>query len=211
MKEFLRISFDAKQCRRELADFNQLLQGKRELEETADIKPFFQAHQQLAAFLGSCAPTITRYDLLAHEYQLFGDFSCDLVVGDSVRKTFGFVEWEDATVGSLFRQQGKKATPEWSSRLEGGFSQIIDWFCKLDDMARTDEFETRFGAKNIRYFGLLVIGRDEWLAHPRERRRWEWRSQKVVVNSLPVQCMTYDELYNLLADTLTTFTARRRR
>jgi hypothetical protein len=41
---------------------------------------------------------------IAFQYQLFGDFSCDLVVGDSVRHTGLFVEWKDATAGSLFRQ-----------------------------------------------------------------------------------------------------------
>lgn len=80
--------------------------------------------------------------------------------------------------------------------------QIVDWFCKLDDMARTDEFEARFGARAIQYFGLLVIGRDAHLSHPRERRRWEWRSQKVLVNSLPVLSLTYDQLYRLLFDKL---------
>ena len=37
---------------------------------------------------------MARFDLLAWEYDLFGDFSCDLVVGDSVRKAFNFIEFE---------------------------------------------------------------------------------------------------------------------
>lgn len=205
MKEFLRVQFDAGRCRQELADFRALLDAKADLEENADVKPFFESHQQLAAFLGSYTWNITRFDLVAFQYQLFGDYGCDLVVGDSVRKTYGFIEWEDATPGSLFRAQGKKATPEWSPRFEHGLGQIVDWFCKLDDMARTDEFEARFGARHVQYFGLLVVGRDAGLAHPRERRRWEWRSQRVVVNSLPVQCVTYDQLYAFLSDKLNAF------
>src|SRR6266851_501325 len=198
MKEFLRIEFDPVACRRELEAFRTLLGNQEELEENADIKPFFDEHQQLAVFLGSSSWAIAHYDLLAYQYELFGDYRCDLVVGDSIRKSFGFIEWEDASSRSLFRKQGRKATPEWSARFEHGFGQIIDWFCKLDDMTGTDEFESRFGDKHIHYIGLLVAGRDAWLSSTRERRRWEWRSRKVVVNSLPIHCMTYDQLYEFL-------------
>src|SRR5262245_34719095 len=112
MKEFTRIEFDAEQCRRELAAFRVLLDGKAELEEHAGLEPFVKANPQLSAFIGSYGWGITHCDLLAFDYQLFGDFSCDLVVGDSVRKSYGLIEWEDAMAGSLFRHQGRKATPE---------------------------------------------------------------------------------------------------
>src|SRR5690242_17833225 len=119
MKEFIRVQFNLAQCRRDLDDFRALLASKQDLDEEADIKPFFENHWQLATFIGSCYGwEALACDLLAFQYQLFGDFGCDLVVGDSHRKTFAFVEWEDGTVGSLFRQQGKKVTPEWASRLE---------------------------------------------------------------------------------------------
>src|SRR5262249_44809005 len=140
-------------------------------------------HRQLAAFIGTCYGwDVPVCDLVAFGYQLFGDFGCDLVVGDSQRKAFRFIEWEDATATSLFRQQGRKATRAWSGRFERGFSQIVDWFWKLDDVARTDEFEARFGSRHAHYFGLLVIGRDSQLEHPRESGRWQWRTRKVLVN-----------------------------
>jgi hypothetical protein len=199
MKEFTRIRFNLEQCRQELAAFRALLDGKQELEERADIEPFFKASPQLSAFLGSYGWGITHCDLLAFDYQLFGDFSCDLVVGDSARKSFGLVEWEDATAGSLFRQQGRKATPEWATRFEHGFSQIVDWFWRLDEAANPDEIEDRFGDRRPQYFGLLVAGRDAHLAHPRERRRLQWRTRKVQVNLLPVWFVTYDQLYEDLS------------
>jgi len=202
MKGFQHLRFDLGRCHQELAAFRALLDGKKELEENGDIKPFFESAPYLSVYLGSLAWDFSHFELVAYQYQLFGDYSCDLVVGDPVNHSFVFTELEDATVASLFRQQGKKATPEWSSRFEHGYSQLIDWFCKLDDMARTDEFEARFGARHINYFGVLVVGRDEWLNHPRERRRWDWRSQKVVVNSLHIRCLTYDQLYRLLAERL---------
>jgi Domain of unknown function (DUF4263) len=202
MKEFLHVDFDPMKCRLELAEFRTLLASKQDLEEATDIKPFFESHLQLASFVGCYGPDITHYELLAFQYQLFGDYSCDMVVGDPGNKSYGFIEWEDATDGSLFRQQGRKATPEWATRFEHAFSQLVDWYGKLDDMARTDEFEVRFGARNIRYFGLLIAGRDAHLAHPRERRRWEWRGQKVLVDSLPVWCVTYDQLWQFLSGKL---------
>ena len=124
------------------------------------------------------------------------------MVGDSVNKVYVFVEFEDAAATSLFRRQGEKATPEWGTRLERAFSQVIDWFWKLDDMARTDDFEARLGGRHVDYCGVIVAGRDEWLAHPREQRRWDWRSQKVLVNGFSIRCVTYDELYRFLAGRL---------
>ena len=62
MKDFATLRFDPNQCRAELLAFKNLLDGKKELEETADIKPFFEAHLQLAAFVGSYAASITRFE-----------------------------------------------------------------------------------------------------------------------------------------------------
>lgn len=200
MKDCFWIAIQPTQCRQGLAEFRALLDSKSSLEENADIKPFFESHPHLSALLGLYNYAVTRCDMLAFQYQLFGDFSVDMVVGDSGSKAYSFIEWEDATPGSLFRQQGKKATPEWATRFEHAFSQIVDWFHKLDDMAKTDDLESRFGARHVQYIALLVAGRDEQLAHARERNRWEWRSRKILVNSVTVQSVTYDQLYAFLAD-----------
>jgi hypothetical protein len=130
---------------------------------------------------------------VAYEYDLFGDFACDLVVGDSVTRTYGFIEFEDASPNSIFVQRGARVTPEWSPRFEHGYSQIVDWFCKLNDMEKTDEFDTRFGGRSIKYFGLLVIGRSETFT-PRESRRLAWRQDRTVVNSRHIRCVTFDQL-----------------
>ena len=75
-------------------------------------------------------------DLLAYEYPLFGDFRCDLAVADSVTRACTFVEFEDAGPRSLFVQHGDKATREWSPRFDHGYSQVVNWFYKLQDMIR---------------------------------------------------------------------------
>ncbi len=69
-------------------------------------------------------------------------------------------------------------------------------------MAHTEEFEERFGSRRASYFGLLVAGRDSHLTHSREQRRWHWRAAKVLVNSLPIRFVTYDQLHADLASEL---------
>lgn len=141
-------------------------------------------------------------DLVAHEYDLFGDFTCDLVIGDSVRKTFCFVEFEDAKKDSIFQKTSGRATPKWSNRFEQGFSQIVDWMYKLADLEKSDAFETRFGTRSIDFMGALIIGRDKYLSAS-ENRRLKWREKFVLINSQRVHCLTFDELLQVLENKLT--------
>src|SRR5262245_48184467 len=100
MKEFIRVRFDPASCQSDLEAFRELLDSKAELEEHADVQPFFEAHPQLAAMIGTAySYDVSPCDLVAFQYQLFGDFGCDLVVGDSARHMFGFIEWEDGAAG----------------------------------------------------------------------------------------------------------------
>jgi hypothetical protein len=169
MKEFVSVAFDRDRCRQQLETLRTILASGQPLEETRDLKPFFEASPDLMTFLGFFGPGCFAADRVAYQYQLFGDFACDIAVGDSLRHVYGFVELEDANGHGIFRRQGAKAVLEWTPRFERAFSQVVDWFWKLDDMAGTAEFETRFGRRGARYFGL-------------------------VVNSLPVYRVTYDEL-----------------
>jgi hypothetical protein len=70
------------------------------------------------------------------------------------------VEFEDAASKSIFVSKSGKNTPEWSSRFEKGFTQILDWFWKLDDLEKTDAFEDRFTARNIRPLAQLFLWYD---------------------------------------------------
>ena len=194
MKDLVPVTFDRILGRQELATLQQLLATGQPLEETRDLKPLFESCRFLTLCLGLFGWGLAEPDLVAFQYQLFGDFACDIVVGDSKRHQYAFIELEDASPSSIFRRQGAKAVLEWAPRFERAFSQVVDWFWKLDDMASTAEFETRFGRRQARYYGLIVIGRSADLAHGRDRQRWEWRRHKLLVNSLPVYCVTYDEL-----------------
>ena len=130
MKTFLQFDFNASQCLIEVREFRKLLNGHGELGENKDILPFFKQNHHLSAFIASYVPSISKYDLLAYEYDLFGDFAADLVVGDSRSKNFLFVEFEDAKRFSVFKKASGRSTPDWANRVEHGISQIIDWFWK---------------------------------------------------------------------------------
>jgi hypothetical protein len=102
MKTFASVPWSAVLCRKQLKALQKLLASSTGLKEREEILPFFKARPQLSAFLGSYDSTLFRYDLLAYEFELFGDFVCDLAVGDSVRKAYGFIEFEDAVPNSIF-------------------------------------------------------------------------------------------------------------
>jgi hypothetical protein len=213
MKEFVSIRWDAQQCRQELKMLRRLLVGSRVLKERDDILPLFKRCLHLSASLGDYHRGIVNPDLVAHEYDLFGDFSCDLVAGDSRQGAYLFVEFEDAAPQSIFVRRKGKASPEWAPRFERGFSQLVDWFYKLADMEKTDEYTGRFGGKTNACVGLLVVGRSETLGE-REERRLRWRQDKVLVNSNKIHCVTFDQLHQdlrLRLDKYTRLTARKRR
>jgi hypothetical protein len=193
MKSLKPFRFDAAACQKELDGFKSLLAADRELGESSDILPFFRENEQLSAFLGSYHPSIHCCDLIAFEFQLFGDYACDLVVGDSNSHAYLFVEFEDAKSNSLFVKK-RRETPEWSPRFEHGFGQLVDWLHKLDDLSRTQSLRGIFGAYAIMPMMMLAIGRNSTMG-TRERDRLAWRQEKVLVDSRTIYCKTFDMLH----------------
>jgi hypothetical protein len=72
-------------------------------------------------------------------------------------------------------------------------------------MTDTPDMEARFGKRSIRYTGVLLIGRDQYL-QAGERLRLEWRQEHVVVNSKHVIYVTYDQLLDDLLFRLDQYT-----
>jgi hypothetical protein len=107
------------------------------------------------------------------------------------------VELEDGRPDSIFTKVGQKATKEWSRRFDHGFSQIVDWFYSLDDMKKTTRFAKDFGHGHIKFFGLLILGRTAGLSES-DRARLRWRTEKVRVDSHPIDCLTFDDLHDSL-------------
>ncbi|NTW19795.1 MAG: DUF4263 domain-containing protein, partial [Nostocales cyanobacterium W4_Combined_metabat2_030] len=123
---------------------------------------------------------------------------------DSVNNTYCFIEFEDATKNSIFVNKKGKTTSEWSARFEHGFSQIIDWFWKIDDYKNTSLARSIFGSENIEFYGILVIGRDAFIS-PIDKARLNWRLNKVLVDSRKVICITFDQLARDMRDRLSLY------
>jgi len=191
---FQALAFDLDQCRRDLDALDMLLAANRELGERGIILPFFKDHPHLSLFLGSYGTNLDTYDRLAYEFDLFGGFKLDVVVGDWAAKNYCFVEFEDARVDSIFsRSRGDRKMTVWADRFEGGFSQIVDWFWSLHAHQDTEPFESKFGKRRIGASAVLVIGRDSGVVSA-DRLRLEWRREHVVVASQKIWCCTFDEL-----------------
>jgi hypothetical protein len=73
-------------------------------------------------------------------------------------------------------------------------------------MRNTVDFQTQFGRDYIKYDGLLILGRDEYLGY-QEQMRLAWRFDKVLVNSKKIICVTFDKLYEDLDKRLRSYQA----
>ncbi len=140
MPDFAAHTMDGIAARVEVAELRAYLLANSDLKEVA-LRAFFGARPHVSALMGHYNPAVKRVDRLAYEYPLFGDFRCDLTIGDSGTRACTFVELEDAGPRSLFVKHGDKATKEWSPRFDHGYSQVVDWFHKLHDMTNTAAME----------------------------------------------------------------------
>jgi hypothetical protein len=95
-------------ARREVAELRLRLASRSPLAERADILPFFRQRPHLAALCGRHSLPLLRCDRLAWECALFGEFACDLAVGDSSTKSCTFIEFEGAGPASLFVRPGRR-------------------------------------------------------------------------------------------------------
>jgi hypothetical protein len=188
------ISFDPTTFQRELRAFNALLKSHKVLSERAQIQPFFKANKHLTAFMGTFAPNITVATEICFEFDLNGDYRADILLGSKREKAFCIVEFEDAKRDAVFKSQKNRKNPEWSTRFEHAFSQIVDWFYNLEDFKNTQGFSTTFGPGHVSFTGLLVMGRNEGLDDAK-RSRLNWRSDTVLIGRHKVNCITFDDLY----------------
>lgn len=197
MKKLLPFAFNQRTYQAELDAFETLLESTSELSEKSQILPFFRQHEQVSSRIVLLSSALNTADVQAFEYDLFGDFAADLVVGDSRAGAYTFVEFEDARRNSVFAPRPGRFKSAFGTRFEHGYSQIVDWFYKLDSLQGTREMEERFGQREIYYEGILVIGRDESL-NPTEQSRLKWRKERIVVNSKHILCYTFDQLLDIL-------------
>ncbi len=177
---------------RELAEFATFLDTHTTLDERADILSFFAKRRQLSLFMGVYDVKLDDYNRLAYEYPLWGQFRTDLVVGDWDTRAYLFVEFEEAKRDSVFVTT-RRQTREWSSTLEHGFGQIVDWLWLMDAQRGNDVYERKFGTRRADISTLLVVGRDQFV-EPEDWLRLRWREENVAISGHRVVIRTYDGL-----------------
>ncbi|MCJ2006071.1 Shedu anti-phage system protein SduA domain-containing protein [Methylobacterium sp. J-092] len=141
MSVFASIKFDLKTAETELSTFKDWLAGVTFVGETAivqEIKARPHMACLLASLLGMQAP-----DLIKFELSLKGMFRTDLVLGNDGLRTFGLIEFEDAMDNSIFKG-GTAQYRSWSTRIEHGFSQVIDWAWVRSDHPNDSVLRPRF-------------------------------------------------------------------
>jgi len=188
------IAFDPAIFRKELNEFENLLKSKRDLGERKHIQPFFKKRKHLTAYIGTLYLNIEVATEICFEFDLGGDFKADILLGSKPKKQFCIVEFEPGEEDAIFKKQPKRKNPEWSARFEHAFSQIVDWFYSLEDQKNSAAFQNTFGAGEITFASLLVMGRTASLDDPR-MRRLIWRTKKVLIDSNKVTCITFDDLH----------------
>lgn len=193
MKNLKPHTFDALKCRAQWQSFSTMLSSNPTLSERKQVLPFFKKNHDLSALVCNYFPKITNPDRLAHEFQIYGDFVADLIVGDSTDHRYVLIEFENGTPTSIFQKKPKKATPDWASRFEGAYSQLTDWLWKLEDMRSTMDFQNTFGSRRASFQGLIVIGKDMALA-PQELDRLKWRMDKTKIDSNEISVVSFNEL-----------------
>lgn len=190
------VTFNPAAFEKELNQFESLLR-KPNLSETKDVLRFFKKKKHLTAYMGTFAPDIGPATELCYEFDFFGDFHADVLLGNLQATEFCVVEFEDGRDDSIFKKQPKRKHPEWSPRFEHAFSQLADWFYNPDDYKKTDGFKATFGHGHVRFIGLIVIGRDRAL-YETKRARLSWRTDKVLIDTHKVNCITFDQLHAVL-------------
>ena len=177
--------------------------------ERAQFLPFFRNHEQLCAFLGTLYDEVSSGTHVKAEFPLWGDFVCDLIVGNVSDGAFVLIEFEDAATTSLFRPKANRRNNIWGQRAEQAVSQVTDWLFRIGSEGPSDQMLRDFESRRINMMGLIVVGPSSEV-NAYDRERLNWRSRNTIVGGSKVYIITYDDLLEWLdgrAELLRTFTS----
>src|ERR1700730_15363670 len=176
----------------EIEEFRQFV-ATNHRGERAQFLPFFAQHPQLCAHLGTLNDRVSVGTHVKSELSLWGDFTCDLVVGNLDDGAFVFIEFEDAAKAGLFRSQPGRRNSHWGQRVEQGISQVTDWLFRISSEGSSDRMERDFGARHITIMALVVVGRSSEV-NDYDRSRMDWGSTHHIVGGTKLTIVTYDDL-----------------
>jgi len=191
MKRLQKTDIDYQLLENKVRELKTLLDTKDAIKENT-LLAFFKQRPELLCIIGEINLRVSESDLYASEFDIFGYFRADFVVGNSKKGRYLLIELESAE-NNIFYQRAQKSKREWHRVFSIGYNQLFDWFWLLEDFEHTLDFQNTF--PNFSNFtGLLIIGRNKYLTGE-EKRRIEWRQNKSLFDSNRILLMTYDELY----------------
>jgi len=199
-------------CESDLREFATFLASKAEIDETGrgSLQEFFDARPDLTLLMGIAFFSNLSPAAYCKEFSVLGEFRADYAICNEERNRFVFVEFEDAKAQSIFKikNDGKTTTTyEWSPKFEHGFSQVVDWHYRMDDLERSNKYSEHFGCDHVEFVGILVVGRKKFLDEAGGEKRLWWRKNRTAINSKQLNCMTFDQLYSELLGRYDTLTA----
>ncbi|MGM8575849.1 Shedu immune nuclease family protein [Enterobacter hormaechei] len=193
MKNLLKHTYNKANALVQFGEYQDLLRNNQTLSESKDILPFFKKSPDLNLLICYHLPKLRQANCYASEFDIWGDFKADMIVGDSITHQYLLVEFEDGKPDSIFKTNGQKQTPDWSKRFEGAHSQLLDWLWKIEDMRGSRDFLHTFGSSRAKFSGIIITGKDMNL-QPQELDRLDWRTSKTIVESTHLMCVSFDEL-----------------
>jgi len=193
MKNLLNHTYNKTDALTQFAEYENLLRNNKTLSERDDVLPFFKRSPDLNLMISYHLPRLRQANCYASEFDIWGDFKADMIVGDRVTHQYLLIEFEDGKPDSIFKTNGQKQTPDWSKRFEGAHSQLLDWLWKIEDMRGSRDFVHTFGSSRAKFTGIIITGKGMNL-QPQELDRLDWRTSKTIVESTHLMCVSFDEL-----------------
>jgi hypothetical protein len=179
----------------ELAEFRVLLTQNTDLAERQQVLAGFREWPNLCAMMGQYHGRLGIGDLIKSEFRILPHFRADLIVRRSKTDNVCLIEFEGASESHIFKSSDRGVDP-WAQSFEKGFSQVVDWTWALDHYRKSADYIDAFGSERPNIVGVLVIGRSSSLSGAMRKDRWEWRRNKVKVDSFTLTLVTFDELYS---------------
>ncbi len=207
---FKNVDFDLDQCQKELDEVKAIFNGCPDIPETdrksrgnhtEGLQTIFKKRSQLFALMGKII--FGEFAKKWNDEVKFGNYRADFIIASKNEKQVCLIEFEDATTESIFSvktESTKTKTYEWSSRFDHGYSQILDWkyYATEEKASITNDFSTP--PKKLEF--ALVVGWEKHLQPSNLQSRYDFRKNKVVINSGTFYCWNFDSLVEELQEKL---------